>query len=142
VTRQLQPAASFRTRAKLQWQENSPAAVPSISHPRRHRVISQADFTTAPARVRRRAVDPPPPRLLQAVSSAPPRPPRTRPALSTAPRPPPLASGTLRRRPCRRRAYFNMAHPRCSPVCSQGMRLHRPPTLFPLMYCLKSMLYC
>jgi hypothetical protein len=31
---------------------------------------------------------------------------------------------------------FNMTQPRCSSVCLQGMRLHRPPTISPI-FCYK-----
>jgi hypothetical protein len=95
------------------------------------------DFATGPAVARRRAVDTPRPRLLPTVPAAPsrcidppPSPPTgTRPALLPAsPAPSPLHTLCRRRHVIVVEPTVNMAQPRCSPVCSQGMRLRRSPS--------------
>jgi hypothetical protein len=130
---------------------------PPSPHPRRRRTISpaQLDLATATARLRRRAVDPP-----TRCRSASPTPPPTSFERSTA-----LfragtgiaaatdgykvrasaRSGATLLLPAPRSTgdhvllepTFNMAHPRFSPKCSQGMRLYRPPTNFARNFCLK-----
>jgi hypothetical protein len=116
---------------------------PLSPHPRHRRAISsaQVDLAAAAARLRRRAVDLPPPRLLPPVLSAPPR--------CSEPAPPPPLTGTrsgaalLLQAPCSTGDHvllepsFNMAHLRCSPKCSQGMRVYRQPTNFARIFCLK-----
>jgi hypothetical protein len=110
--------ASAAARGIISHAREAPTAgkfTPRPPFPHSRRAISPApvDFATVPARVCRRGIDPPTPRLLPTISTAPPRytepsppPTGTRPTLPMVPRLPPLASGALERRPCRRRAYF------------------------------------